>query len=1004
MGYVCTSPLMCNCSITIYAPIMKKRTLTSLSVFLLLLFRIQVVSQELIISEFLANPNSTDSPFEYVELIATQPIDFSVTPYAVVFSNNGNATANGWIAGGALTYGFSITSGIVTTGDVVYVGGSSMLPTGVKLRTINTGTTAGDRFGNATASGVLGNGGANADGVAVFNVNINSITNSTVPVDALFFGTGIGGAVVSAGTAGYQLPVNDKYTGGKLQTSSFFISGDPGNDELIKATGTFNTLSHTFTVARTFTKTTATSSGVSAITLEGTSGPTLSASPLTLNFTATVGNPSAAQSYTLQASALTTDVTITAPAQFEVSSVEGGPFVSSYTIPFANVNAGPVTVYVRYNPAAAGSHAGNVTNVSNTASASVHVDGSSAGFVAIYQIQGSSAVSPFDNSIVITEGIVTGDFQGSTQLKGFYMQTFPGDGDVLTSDGIFVFDNGFGVDVQVGDFIQIKGEVDEFNTTTELKNIVYITKLSSGNSISTSPVSLPAATTTELEKYEGMYVKLAQTLTVSENFVLGRYGELTLSADGRNIQPTNEIDPNDNPASGTNSSGTSNVAAVTAQQDLNNRRSIVLDDGSNVQNPTVVPYLNPADTTLRTGTTVTNLTGILDFAFDVYRIQPTEVPVFAYAARPGVPAVGAANLKVASFNVLNYFNGDGAGGGFPTPRGANSLIEFNRQRAKIIQAIKQLNADVVGLMEMENDGDGASSAIADLVNGLNASTAPNTYAYISDPTSGNGNTGTDAIKVAMIYKPSVVTPSGLAKADMNPAHNRPPLAQTFSMVATSEKFTVIVNHFKSKSAADATGEDADQLDGQGAYNAKRKSQANALLTFITSLQTSTGVSDIISIGDYNAYEQEDPLDVLTAGGLKNLITGNYSYVFDAQSGSLDHAFVTGSFIAHVTGADKWHINADEPILKDYNQEFNPAYVYKADAFRSSDHDPVLIGLNLVGCPTDIDGDGQTAVSDLSALLIKFGETCTCAEDINKDGQVNVGDLSQLLLNFGQACQ
>ena len=149
-------------------------------------------SQGLLISEVLANPNGSDSPFEYVELIATQSIDFSITPYAVVCSNNGNATASGWIAGSALTYGFSITTGVVSSGDVVYVGGSSMVPTGTKLRVINTGTTAGDRFGSANAGGVLGNGGANADAVAVFNVNISSITNSTVPVDAIFFGTAIG--------------------------------------------------------------------------------------------------------------------------------------------------------------------------------------------------------------------------------------------------------------------------------------------------------------------------------------------------------------------------------------------------------------------------------------------------------------------------------------------------------------------------------------------------------------------------------------------------------------------------------------------------------------------------------------------------------------------------------------------------------------------------------------------------------------------------------------------
>lgn len=986
--------------ITIDPSLMKKKLFYLTFLFITLLFRTNAFAQGLLISEVLANPNGNDSPFEYVELIATQPIDFSLTNYSVVFSNNGNATAAGWIAGSALTYGFSITSGTVNTGDVVYVGGSSMVPTGTKLRVINTGTTAGDRFGSSNSGGVLGNGGANADGVAVFNVNINSITNSTVPIDAIFLGTGMGGAVVSGGTAGYQLPVNDKYTGGKLQTTSFFVT-DPASDELIKATGTFNTSTSTFTIARSWTKTTTTTSGTSSITLEGTSGPTLSATPPSLNFSTTAGTPSVAQSYTIQGNGLTVDVTVTAPAQFEVSSAIGGPFVTSYMVPFAAVNSGSVTVYVRYNPSPGGIHSGNVTNVSNTLNATVALNGSSAATLPVYTIQGNGAASPYDNTVVVTEGIVTGDFQGTTQLKGFYIQSFPGDGDASTSDGIFVFDNGFGVDVQVGDRVQVKGEVDEFNTTTEIKNLVFVTKISSGNAITTTPLSLPVAALSDLEKYEGMYVNFSQTLTVSENYTLGRYGELTLSADGRNFQPTNFIDPNDNPASGTTSSGTSNVPAVIAQMDLNNRRSIVLDDGSNVQNPTVVPYLNPADSTLRSGTTVTNLTGVLDFAFDVYRIQPTEVPSFTYAPRPSVPSVGNANLKIASFNVLNYFNGDGLGGGFPTPRGANTLVEFNRQRAKIIQAIKQLNADVIGLMEMENDGDGANSAIADLVNGLNAATAPGTYSYVLDPVGANGNTGTDAIKVAMIYKPGKVTPVGVSKADTDPAHNRPPLAQVFSLNGKTEKFTVIVNHFKSKSATDATGSDADQLDGQGAYNAKRKLQANALLTFINSMKTVAGDPDVITLGDYNAYEQEDPMDILNASGLKNLITGNYSYVFDAQSGSLDHALVSASMNLDVSGADKWHINADEPIVKDYNQEFNPAYVYKADAYRSSDHDPVLIGFLL--CATDINKDGLMSLADLSAYLGKFGTACTCREDINRDGQVTLADLSLFLQKFGTSC-
>lgn len=224
----------------------------------------------LVISEVFANPAGTDNAFEWVELVATQSIDFSVTPYSVVVCNNGTATTNGWIAGGGLSYGFNISTGTVNAGDVVYVGGSTMLPTGTKLRTINVVTTAGDGFGNA-AAGVFGNGGANADGVAVFNVAIGSVTNSTVPVDALFYGTGIGTALVNAGADGFQLPVNDRYAGGKLQTTSYF-AGDAASDISIRGTGFFNTASNLWFGQRAWSTQTAVNDNATAITL-GTVNP-----------------------------------------------------------------------------------------------------------------------------------------------------------------------------------------------------------------------------------------------------------------------------------------------------------------------------------------------------------------------------------------------------------------------------------------------------------------------------------------------------------------------------------------------------------------------------------------------------------------------------------------------------------------------------------------------------------------------------------------------------------
>lgn len=170
------------------------------------------------------------------------------------------------------------------------------------------------------------------------------------------------------------------------------------------------------------------------------------------------------------------------------------------------------------------------------------------------------------------------------------------------------------------------------------------------------------------------------------------------------------------------------------------------------------------------------------------------------------------------------------------------------------------------------------------------------------------------------------------------------------MCGSNEKFTLIVTHFKSKSCTGASGANLDQADGQGCFNSARKLQAQALLSFISGLQSATGDLDIVAVGDYNAYEEEDPMDILKAGGLSNILTGTYSYVFDGQSGSLDHALVTSSLISKVGGASKWHINADEPLVKSYDQQFNPPYAYNSDAFRSSDHDPVLLGLQLGNNP------------------------------------------------------
>ncbi|MCX8079929.1 MAG: choice-of-anchor I family protein, partial [Bacteroidia bacterium] len=204
----------------------------------------------LAISEVYINPPGTDSCKEYVELIATKYINFQQTPYTIIVNNNGVATTQGWVAGGTLTYAFEINQGTVSTGQVVYVGGSCMTPTQNVIKALNVKYVNGDGgIGTANAAGVFGNGGANADGIAVFDKPVSQITSSTVPTDAVFWGTGLGTSIVNAGMDGYQLPVNDFYSGGKLNSGSYYAP-DP-NADILTLSGTFNTSSNSWVTPRT---------------------------------------------------------------------------------------------------------------------------------------------------------------------------------------------------------------------------------------------------------------------------------------------------------------------------------------------------------------------------------------------------------------------------------------------------------------------------------------------------------------------------------------------------------------------------------------------------------------------------------------------------------------------------------------------------------------------------------------------------------------------------------
>ncbi len=489
-----------------------------------------------------------------------------------------------------------------------------------------------------------------------------------------------------------------------------------------------------------------------------------------------------------------------------------------------------------------------------------------------------------------------------------------------------------------------------------------------------------------------MRVTVPETLTVTGSEALGQYGELVLSSGGRIFTPTHTIDPNDIVASGTSSSGSGNVPAVTAQATANALRRIVLDDGSSRTYPDPTPFLSSADpltATRRVGDTLTGFTGILTHGFGAYRLIPTGPVTFVSAnpRTPTPPAVGG-TLRVASFNVLNYFLTLGGA----NDRGASNASEFTRQRTKIVAALKAMNADVVGLIEIQNRSDLPNSnrdqALADLVVALNASIGMGaSYVALPSPSAG---TGTDYIRVAFIYRSDRVSPVGASFADTDAVFQRPPLAQLFRETSSGATFLACINHFKSKGSG--TGADADQNDGQGASNVSRRAQATRLVQFLTSVKTATGENDVLILGDLNAYAEEDPIDVLRAAGYVDLISrfstspsARYSFVFENESGYLDHALASPSLVSQVNRAVEWHINADEPAFLDYNLELNPnnpgaglkssaqQAVNVGTPFRSSDHDPVLVGLSLVA---DAVATAPTFVTPPATQSIVLGRTAT----------------------------
>ena len=624
--------------------------------------------------------------------------------------------------------------------------------------------------------------------------------------------------------------------------------------------------------------------------------------------------------------------------------------------------------------------------------------------VTIADIQGEGDTSPLDGDAVRTRGVVTATYP-TGGFNGAYIQT-EGTGGTIESDqhlashGVFVYSNAFATDVQVGDFVEVAGTVSEYQGLTELSTAVdgWQRLDEAHEEVKASTVAYPGSEAGR-EALEGMLVAPQGSYTITDNYATNQYAEIGLAADTKPLmQPTNVARP-----------------GSLEYQDLvayNAARSVTLDDGASINflgnaanKATPMPWLTPTNE-VRVGASVEFTENVvLDYRNNTWKLQPTaqltstnadEVqPATFTATRADAPEDVGGGVMLATFNVLNYFTTTGADAGCSGfyddregnpitvrscgdtgPRGAANDENLERQQAKIVTAINAIDADVVSLEEIENSAafnQDRDTALSALVDALNLRAGSDVWNFVPSPASVPANE--DVIRTAFIYKTADVETVGASQILVGNAafdNARQPLAQAFKPVGTAgdETFVVVVNHFKSKGSG--SGDDADQGDGQAASNASRVRQAHALVEFADAFKSTAGTEKVFLAGDFNSYTKEDPLVVLEDAGYVNVAqtkTDEETYQFDGMIGSLDHVFASAEAFESVKGADIWNINAYESIAREYSRfNYNVTNFYDESAFRSSDHDPILVGFG------EVKAVSQIAASQARPTTVKVGRT------------------------------
>jgi predicted extracellular nuclease len=521
-------------------------------------------------------------------------------------------------------------------------------------------------------------------------------------------------------------------------------------------------------------------------------------------------------------------------------------------------------------------------------------------------IQGDGYYSPLEDSLVTTRGTVTWVEAG----RGVYIEDSGLSTGGSSSRGLFLSDQALSRSASTGQRLAATGRVAELGSSSDkLTSIIEIDAAicSEDSALPLTATGLPMSSK-DREALESMRVSFSQTLTVTDVYKLAG-GELILSANGVLRVPTEIVTPG--------------PAAVKLEKE--NRSQSILIKLPGAGHPPIP-----------VGSTYGEILGLMGHNDREQQLYPETVPAASAPESDDIDPAASGQLRIVSSNLLNFFNGDGNGGGFPTERGAQSMDEFLSQSDRIRAAVTRIQPDLLAVQELENDGFGPASAAQSLLALLNE-TGDEDWVFVD---SRAGRIGGDVITVGLFYRQQKLEAVGPPHTLDSPEFrrlSRQPLAQLFRDRQSDVEFLTVANHLKSKGSCPDSGVNADQGDGQGCWNPARVSAVVAELEWLDILAEELGTENILVLGDMNAWRMEDPIRQFNDSSYIDLVSQiaglpQHSFLYWGQTGTLDYAFASPAMARYVQAAKIWHINADRARNMDHPQPW----------LRASDHDPVII--------------------------------------------------------------